>query len=65
MRAYKQVVYSGLDAESYPVGNITQHASGHHSKVICACQVHIKKEANEVAVVIVADAVVHPRAVVV
>ena len=55
----------GNSSFTYPIGCARQYALREHNNMIRACEVDIEQEADEVAVVEVADTVVHPRTVVV
>ena len=51
--------------EAYPERGAIKHALGEHDEMVCACDVDIEEEADEMSVVEMTDAVVHPRAMMV
>ena len=54
-----------LRQEAYPESRAIQHSLCEHDEMICARDIDVEEEADEVSVIVVTDAVVHPRAVVV
>jgi len=51
--------------EAYPERGAVEHPFREHGEMVCACNVDVEEEANEMSVVEMADTIVHPRAMVV
>ena len=47
--------------EAHPERGTIEHSFREHGKMVRACNVDVEEEANEMSVVEMTDAVVHPR----